>query len=56
MVALRLDPRGRGTVAAAPLDEPTLAAALERAGLPGAGDAGAVARHVLGTLAGEQGR
>jgi hypothetical protein len=56
LVALRLDPPGRDAVAAALLDEPTLAAALGRAGLPGGADAGAVARHVLATLAGEQGR
>ncbi|MDP9270924.1 MAG: hypothetical protein M3P14_08150 [Chloroflexota bacterium] len=55
LVALRMDPRGRDAVVAALLDEPPLAAALERARLPQGRDAAAVARHVLATLAGEQG-
>ena len=54
LVALRADPEGRAAVAAALLDEATLARALDRAGVfegPGK-DVHGLARDILAALAG----
>jgi len=51
LVALRLDPPGRAAVAAALMDEPTLAMALQKVGASLEGDATTLARRVMDAMA-----
>ena len=52
LVALRLDPPGRAAVAAALIDETTLALALGKVGASVEGDSKALAKRVLNAMAG----
>jgi len=50
LVALRLDPPGRAAVAAALMDEPTLAMALQKIGASPEGDASVLAKRIMDAM------